>query len=369
MKGSMVNVKRSMVVGLCLLSMIFAGGARLGAEGVSETATMSASDYNSWSPIDDGTSGKIALIDPDTGLIAEPTFEDIVFGTVEMSSGKMDMMLDIYRPTDVVGPTPCVIYIHGGGRNYKDITTKSDQQWPTCYSLTKHGITVVSVEYRDFPTGAIQPSKIFDVKGAIRFLRAHAGEFGIDPQRFGVWGGSAGGQLSNIIALTTGVEELEGDVGGNLAYSSSVKVGVTYYGFVDFLTLVPDFNPVVQTYENSVRHDDINGALARNFGSPVDLGVIREAYENNDTNSPYWDIVELISLCNPINYVDPNDPPMFLAHGGKDVQVPYEQSFKLFEALLANDIDAWLYMSTSGTHGYVGNDVDNEAIEWMIKYL
>jgi acetyl esterase/lipase len=117
--------------------------------------------------------------------------------------GYRPLLLDLYLPpkTPKAPARPLVIWIHGGGWNRGDSRTSGAfADWPEVLaSLAARGYVVASVNYR-LSGEARFPAAIQDVKASIRFLRAHAGEYGIDPRRVIVWGGSAGGQLAALVA-------------------------------------------------------------------------------------------------------------------------------------------------------------------------
>src|SRR5436305_794266 len=141
--------------------------------------------------------------------------------------GKLQM--DIVRPRGDSGDgRPTVLCIHGGG-----FRAGARQSYlPLCIKLAQRGYVAATVSYRLAPKSQF-PAPVHDVKAAVRFLRANASKFGIDPERIGVTGGSAGGHLALFLGLTPGVAELEG-YGPNLDQSSRVCCVVDYYGPTDF---------------------------------------------------------------------------------------------------------------------------------------
>lgn len=154
---------------------------------------------------------------------AEAPTRDVVFATVDGH----ELKLDLYLPKEVNDP-PLVVFIHGGGwrnNSYKKCLTP----W-----LTEHNVAVASIGYR-LTDKATFPAQIHDCKAAVRWLRAHASDYGYDASRIGVAGTSAGGHLALLLGVTNGKQELEGEVGGHLEQSSSVQAVVDYYGPSDFL--------------------------------------------------------------------------------------------------------------------------------------
>ncbi len=124
---------------------------------------------------------------------------DIVYARVGGTELHMDINLPEKMPDK---PLPVVVWIHGGG--WKQGTYK----WNRSAWFVKHGYAAASIQYR-FIDEAIFPAQIHDCKAAIRFLRANASKYGIDPSCIGVWGGSAGGHLAALLGTSGGVKELE----------------------------------------------------------------------------------------------------------------------------------------------------------------
>ena len=260
-------------------------------------------------------------------------FDDVPFAQV----GGRTMPMDIRLPTDgSAGPWPLVIFVHGGaGRSGSHNTTP-----PYINVLPSQGIAVASVQYRlaseaglwgDEPV--IFPAQIHDVKGAVRFLRANASTYNIDPGRFAAWGPSAGGHLVVLLATSGGVPELEGDVGGSLAHSSSVQVAVDCYGPTDLLNMQLD---ITIPPGSSIDHDASSSgesALIGFDGPGKGIGVLRANQEN--PAPPFPEKVLLATQANPITWIDAGDPPILIAHGENDSTVPTNQSQRLADALAA----------------------------------
>jgi acetyl esterase/lipase len=147
--------------------------------------------------------------------------------------------LDLYLPEKAESRLPLIVWIHGGGWQ-----AGSKEACPTVYLAAK-GYAVASINYR-LSQHAAYPAQIEDCKAAIRWLRANAAKYHLDPDRVGVWGGSAGGHLVALLGTTAGMKELEGK-GGNLDQSSRVQCVVDFFGPTDFVTWNPDFNKPATT--------------------------------------------------------------------------------------------------------------------------
>ena len=138
------------------------------------------------------------------------------------------LMLDLARPSKGDGPFPAVLLIHGGGfragnrHGYDGL----------CMRLAQNGYVAATVEYRLAPKYQF-PAAVYDCKAAVRWLRANAAKYHIDPARVGVAGGSAGGHLALFLGVTGDVKKFDGD-GGNPDQSSKVDCVVSFYGPSDF---------------------------------------------------------------------------------------------------------------------------------------
>ena len=137
-----------------------------------------------------------------------------------MTNGQPRQKLDLYVPATAKGPL--IVWIHGGG------WVGGSKDNPPGLAMLAGGCCVASVEYR-FSQEAPFPAQIFDAKSAIRFLRAHAGEYQLDPARVGAWGTSSGAHLAALLGTSADVKELEGDL-GNTDQSSRVQAVVDCYG-------------------------------------------------------------------------------------------------------------------------------------------
>ncbi|HVX44774.1 MAG TPA: alpha/beta hydrolase, partial [Mycobacteriales bacterium] len=198
-------------------------------------------------------------------------------------------------------PTPAVIYIHHGGWRNGD---RSYGMYPWHGPLlAANGFVVANVSHR-FSSQAPFPAQIYDVKAAVRWLRANATTYGIDPDRIGAWGDSSGGQLAALLGTTTGRAELEGDC-GNPEWSSAVQAVVMRCAPSDF--------------RNELREPaEVLDAL---FGGPPEQTA------------------RLRELASPLAHVHRGAPPFYIVHGTRDETVPFAQAESLAAALRAHDVD------------------------------
>ncbi len=281
-------------------------------------------------------------------LPSGPTYKEVLVATVDDEGEDFDLRTNIYLPEDASeAPFPLLLYIHGHGGAYN--FSNGSRAYELAIALKNRGIAVASVDYR--PKSAL-PEDIYDVKGYVRWFRANADKYGIDPERIGIWGTSRGGHLASVLATSGDVEKLEGNVGGNLDQSSRVQCAAIYYPFT-----TPFLDPKAGTF--SLFYD----------AKESDFPKIMEAYENQDTSSPAWKYVELAKLCNPINYVSEDDPPAFIAVGGSDNICPPVHDYKLFDEYMKKDVRSSLHIWQPGGHGQVGEDIEAATQDWLANKL
>jgi acetyl esterase/lipase len=239
---------------------------------------------------------------------------DIVFATMDGH----ELKLDIACPKAGNGKLPAIIYIHGGGWVLGD---KSPNE---AITYAKNGFVGIAIQYR-LSTVARFPAAVHDCKSAIRWVRANAKKYGIDPDKIGVIGESAGGHLVALMGTSGGEPSLEGD-GPYKEYSSRVQAVVDNFGPIDLLTLKDTPSPMDP--------DPTVGPIAGWLGKPA-----RE-------------VPELVKKANPVTYIDPNDPPVLLMHGDKDDLVPIQQSELFYDALTRAGVKARLVRVKNAGHGY-----------------
>ncbi|MEM6690994.1 MAG: alpha/beta fold hydrolase [Planctomycetota bacterium] len=199
--------------------------------------------------------------------------------------GDHTLGMDIYRPNDEWGKLPAVVCIHGGGwAKGSKVNNRNVAQ-----AIAANGFVAATISYR-LSGEAKFPAQIHDCKTAVRFLRAHADELGIDPERIGAIGHSAGGHLAALLATSAGVEELEGD-GGYQDFSSAVQAVIPMGAQTDLLSK--------RTAEISA--DASRGRIWRQF-----LGGSQA------------DVPKTYRLASPIEHLDSSDPPAWFITGGND---------------------------------------------------
>jgi acetyl esterase/lipase len=223
--------------------------------------------------------------------------------------------LDLFRPA--VGTNlPLIVWIHGGG------WMEGSKEKPPGLKFLTHGFALASVNYR-LSQDAVFPAQLIDCKAAIRWLRAHAAENGLDPNRIGVWGASAGGHLVALLGTTGGVKEF--DQGENLNVSSRVQAVCDWFGPTDFTQITNG--------PSGLKHDQPDSAEARLLGGPIAKNI------------------EKAQRANPIRYISKDDPPFLIMHGDKDPLVPLAQSQLLADALKKAGVPVTFEIVPGGEHG------------------
>ncbi|TWT41974.1 Carboxylesterase NlhH [Phycisphaerae bacterium RAS1] len=289
-----------------------------------------------------------------------PTFNDVVWATAPRDAGGVvTLRMDIYTP--VAGPPvrPLVIWIHGGGWS----GGTHDTPPPAASAMLARGIALASIQYR-LSGEAIFPAQIHDVKGAVRYLRANAATYGIDPNRIGCWGSSAGGHLSALLGTSGSVAVIEGNTGGNLGFSSRVIATVDYFGPTDILNMNPD---VTDPPGSTIDHDAPNSPESNLVGwndPGQGIGDIRNNLGN--PNPPYPTLVTLCNQVNPITWVTPDDPPFFIAHGTADTLVPLNQSTRLATALADAGVYRTYRQIVGAGHGGFGAATENAVVDFFV---
>jgi acetyl esterase/lipase len=153
-------------------------------------------------------------------LAQTPDVADIPIAHIDDLGTPFDLKAHLYRPAGT-NDVPLVLYIHGKGGAYND---PRDQVFSRVLAgMLSHGIAVARMDYR---RSGRMPQMLMDTKAYIRFFRAHAAQYHLDPHRFGIWGVSRGGNLAAMLAVTGDVKALEGDVGGNTSQSSLLQASV-----------------------------------------------------------------------------------------------------------------------------------------------
>lgn len=304
-----------------LLSSILAGcgdsGKSTGASGEATTETAGTVDNSSTGSID----GVPSAISSTRTTRGTTSLDPAKLGTVERdvtygNAWGYDLKMDVYYPKSAAGPVPVVMYVHGGGWTGGD---KQDGAGRAAIPyLQDAGFLVVSINYRLAPQSRF-PAQIEDVKCAVRYLRANAETYSLDPARIGAWGGSAGGHLVSLLGVTDDSDGMNG-TGGYPDESSRVQAVVDMFGPSD----------LTQEFEG--------GAIGQALGKRV--------FGTSESGAA------ILKEASPVTYVSADDPPFLILHGDSDRLVPPSQSQELYEKLKSAGVPATLVMVRNAGHAF-----------------
>ena len=274
-------------------------------------------------------------------------YPDITYQTLP---GYRPLKLDLFLPPAsfaASGPRPLVVYVHGGGWMAGGPRRSAAYvDWPKVLaSLAAKGYIVASVSYR-FSREAPFPAAIQDVKAGIRWLRARAATYNIDPKRAAIWGQSAGGHLAalagvscNVAALepgarivpkTANVETVASTAAGSDQASDCVQAVIGWFGIYDFATMPKRSSPPP--------------------GMPPGPSA-----ENLFLGCPAGDCTpEQRASASPVTYIDRSDPPVLLMHGSDDQTVPEAQTETFDAALRAKGVSVRKIVIPGVDHSWIG---------------
>jgi acetyl esterase/lipase len=220
--------------------------------------------------------------------------------------------LDVYLPDAGEGPFPVIVSIHGGAFMGCD---KADMQVLPMLEGLKRGYAVVAVNYR-LSWEATFPALVHDVKAAVRWVRANAKWFYLDPGRIAAWGGSAGGYLSTMLGVSDGISELTDLNLGNPDQTSHVQAVVDWFGPTNFGKMDEQLTSSGLAPMEGTEHSGVNSPESWLLGGKV------------------TEIPERVKEANPETYIRENAAPFLIQHGLADPVVPFQQSIGLAENLM-----------------------------------
>ncbi|MGC5015058.1 cellulose binding domain-containing protein [Streptosporangium sp. DT93] len=246
---------------------------------------------------------------------------DIAYAPAQ-PAGSRGHLLDLHLPTTGITPRPLIIWHSGSAWTSEDGKVGADAIAAIFNPL---GFAVAGVSVRP-SSQAIFPAQVHDIKAAIRWLRANAATYQLDPNRFAIMGDSSGGWLTEMATFSGGVAAMEGTV-GTTGVSSAVQVGLAFYSPTDFLQMNAQNLPT--------------GGLDHNSpASPESLLV----------GCPIQTCPATVAQANPMTYVDANDPPLLFLHGQADFLVPHGQSVLLYNRIKAQCGDATFVSVPAADH-------------------
>lgn len=263
---------------------------------------------------------------------------DLAYAESDNPRQKLDLYLPKLRKTEK--PLPVIVFIHGGGWRGGD---KGSGIGNVGRFVASGEYAGVSVAYR-LTNEAQWPAQIHDCKAAIRWVKAHASEYGLDASKIGVWGTSAGGHLVSMLGTSGDVKELEGSLGKHLDQDSKVTCVVNFFGPENFLTMVRQPSTIDRT-----KGKDYPEALLLGGPVPEREAIAKEA--------------------SPVTHVTAGDSAFFTAHGTKDPLVPFAQGEEIHAALTKAGVPSILQEMTNGGHGFRSEVLDQRILQFFDLHL
>lgn len=257
-------------------------------------------------------------------------FQDLTYATIE----GQPIRLDLFVPKNPLKPLPLVVWIHGGGLIQGDKKGGRHNVLP----LLPLNYAVASIDYRLAPA-AKWPAQLDDCKAAIRWLRAHAADYGYDPNLIAVGGDSSGGHLASLLGTTADRPQMEGNEGPPHV-SSAVSVVCDFFGPSDLVELARQ-KPV-----KAARHAEMV------------FGVSDAA-----------DLLKKERAASPVTYIDAHTCPFYIAQGDMDKSVPMQQSVELDNALKKAGVPEVLHIVQGGGHEFHDQAATQGMIDFLDKYL
>lgn len=240
-------------------------------------------------------------------------------------AGTNGHLLDLYLPDAGVGITPRPLLIWHSGSAWSSDNGRSGAA-AIAAEFNPKGFAVAGVSVRS-SSQAIFPAQVHDIKAAIRYLRANAATYQLDPNRFAMMGDSSGGWLTEMALFSGGVASLEGTV-GTTGVSSSLQTGLALYAPTDFIQMNAQNLPT--------------GGLDHNSPASPESLLVGCAIQTCPTQ---------VAAASPLTYVDANDPPLMFLHGQADFLVPHGQSVLLYNKIMASCGNATFISVPGADHG------------------
>lgn len=273
------------------------------------------------------------------GLIVE---RDIAYRQVKGETLKLDLV----RPVEAEQNLPLIICIHGGGwsKGYRSALA------PFLIHLAQNGYAAATISYRLSPKHKF-PDHIEDVRASVRFLRAHAAQYNLDPQRFGAMGFSAGGHLAIMLGVMGPQDSPKGDE-DNPGQPATVLAVVNYFGSVDFRTwrVTEEGDQRIRRQNNGLGFEQV---LAGVFGG-------------YDPTAP------IMRDASPAHYLDADDSPILTFHGTEDLSVPFAQASEFDGKMKQAGATHHLYVMQGEGHGWSGEKLQKTMdahLEFFNKHL
>jgi len=260
-----------------------------------------------------------------------PTVRDVAYAKSDSTTGQ-GHLLDLYLPPNASAPSPVVIFSHGSAW-FAD-NGRLDAQ-ALAAELHGSGYAVAGVSIRSSRQAKF-PAQLHDIKAAIRWLRANASKYKLDPDRIAIVGESSGGWTAAMAAVTGDVPDLEG-AEGTTGVSSAVQAAIAFYPPTDFLQMdawaLRPCDPAAAVGRGAFCHDAASSPESQLVGCAIQS------------------CKDAVQRANPIHYVSRADPPIMIIHGGSDPLVPHAQGELLYQALNKACRDAVFISMPVAGHG------------------
>ncbi|MCG6574394.1 alpha/beta hydrolase [Pseudomonas sp. AF32] len=260
---------------------------------------------------------------------------------------KLEMSLLIPRNDTL---KPAIIFFPGGGF----ISSHHDRFIELRFALAQRGFVVAAAEYRVLPER--YPAPVEDCKTAVRYLRAHAQDYGIDPTRIGVIGNSAGGYLAQMLGLTN--DESKFEKGPYPEQSSAVQAVASLYGFSSLLDVSGGFSELAHATHASAASPEALLVHGLTVGERVGKSI--------------QDDPQLVVSCSTVGYLEGKKPPFLIMHGTADKLVSPMQSERLYTELVARGNHADYYLLEGAGHGdiyWFQPSVIDKVADWFQRVL
>jgi acetyl esterase/lipase len=273
--------------------------------------------------------------------------EDVIYGRKYGTA----LTMDVFTPKEGANGLGLIFVVSGGWFSAHEAIPV-----PLVEPFVARGYTVFAVVHGSQPRFTI-PEILEDMNRAVRFIRFHADDYGIDPDRLGIYGGSAGGHLSLMQATA-------GDGGDPMAKDpigrtpSRVRAVACLYPPTDFLNYG-------KPGENA-----LGRGVLENFKAPFDFHRLDPAQNRFVPITDEAEILEIGRAISPVNHVSPDDPPTLIVHGDADTLVPIQQAESIVEKLRAAGVEARLVVKPGAGHGWPDVPKDLEAFaDWFDAHL
>lgn len=262
------------------------------------------------------------------------------------------LFADLYLPKNKTELRPVIIWLHGGGWRFGDRKLGPDFS----KYFASQGFVMVSIDYR-LSDENIFPAQIHDVKTAIRWVKSIAGQYGLDGNKIGLWGSSAGGHLAALAAVAENIEfEEENPLYPEM--TSEVQAVMIGYGPIDFLQLDE------QREWYGIDEDDPESVQIPKDKKTSDP----DSFESLFLGLPILECPERVKEANPMTYIKAGLPPFLIMHGLSDIAVPAQQSELLYRALAAKENNVSLYLIKGIGHGFLNRMNLDEGGPRLVKY-